>query len=68
MGWAGSSFHRSSEARRHLDPRSLRPGGSGAKYAWSTDVTLVPSLKQWHQYYRSTTRWSHQERVPLRAC
>ena len=67
MDRSGSSFHRSSEDRRHLDPRSLISGSSGAVCAWYADRTSILLLEQWRQCYRSITGLNYPRRVPLRA-
>ena len=60
-------FHRSSEARCHLDKRSFIQGGSDIEYASYADGPLIPSPKQWLQCCHSRAELDHQWRVPLRA-
>ena len=67
MGRSDSPFRRSSKDRCHLDPRSLRQGGSDAEYALSTDVPSAPLPELWLQYYCNKAELDHRWRVPLQA-
>ena len=49
MGQSCSSFHRSFEARHHLDTQSFGSRGCSAECVWSTDVTSIPLLEQWRR-------------------